>query len=101
MRSSYTASDLIEGYEYRIVREFRDFDGIEHRVDDQWIFRSKSFLPYDDGLSLFVETDGVERQIRLQWRPETQSEIIECFHEYAEETHKSEQGAGGNGGQAR
>jgi len=81
------------GHEYRIVKEFRDFDGIEHRVDDRWIFRSKSFLPYDDGLSLFVETDGEERQIRLQWRLESQLDIIERFHEYAEEKHKSEQAA--------
>ena len=96
MRRSFTASDLIEGHEYRIVREFSDFDGIVHRADERWIFRSKSFLPYDDGLSLFVELDGRELQIRLQWRPEAQLDIIERFHEYAEEG-QSEQGFDPNG----
>ena len=91
MRSSFTASELIEGREYRIVREFRDFDGVVHRVGEQWIFRSKNFLPYDDGLSLFVEIDGKELHIRLQWRHGAQLEIIEDFQEYAEELNKGEQ----------
>ncbi len=99
MRSSYTASELVEGHEYRIVREFRDFDGVAHGVNERLMFRSKSFLPYDDGLSLIVEIDGKVQQIRLQWRPEAQSDIIDNFHEYAEE-NQSEQGADGDADEA-
>lgn len=86
MKQSFRASELLPGQEYRVIKEFRDFDEISQRVDERWRFLSKSFLPHDDGLSLLVEIEGKERHIRLQWRPEAQSEIIENFHDYADQT---------------
>jgi hypothetical protein len=57
---------------------FTDYDGALHPAGETWAFQRHSFLPYEDGLSLFVSgPDGTERQIRLQWRPEAQGAIID------------------------
>src|SRR5690606_15598829 len=48
---------LHAGHRYRVIRGFRDFDGDEHPPGERWIFHGSSFLPYDDGLSLFVSID--------------------------------------------
>jgi hypothetical protein len=53
-----------------------------HPVGETWRYVSKSFLPYEDGLTLMVEQDGQPQVIRLQWRPEAQAEIIERFAEH-------------------
>lgn len=70
---------------YVVARPFRDFDGQEHLVGETWIFIGSSFLPYDDGLSLFVIIDGQRRQIRMQWRAEQQGPIIDSFEDYVQE----------------
>ena len=65
------------GDRYRVVHEFIDVDGDVHPVGEQWTFRGYSFVPYDDGLSLFVSFTGDEEWlIRLQDRPSAQSHII-------------------------
>jgi hypothetical protein len=47
------------------------------------MFLRASFLPYDDGLSLFVSQDGQnEWPIRLQWRKEAQGAVIDTLHLY-------------------
>lgn len=81
----FTAADLVPGQRYRVIASFRDFDGDEHPEGEVWVFLKSSFLPYDDGLSLFIEREGREEQIRLQWRPEAQEEVIEKFHLLVEE----------------
>jgi len=66
------------GGRYRVTEEFRDFDGDVHPVGETWTFLGYSFLPYEDGLSLFVSLDGEQEwQIRLQHRPEGQGGMIE------------------------
>jgi hypothetical protein len=49
---------------------------------EAWRFESKAFLPHDDGLTLIVVQDGVQRPIRLQWTPEAQGQIIQDFGQY-------------------
>ena len=62
---------------------FQDYDGATHPEGESWTFRTHSFLPYDDGLSLFVlRPDGSEAQIRLQWRPEAQAGIIDALERH-------------------
>ncbi|QDU64728.1 hypothetical protein Pan216_56200 [Planctomycetes bacterium Pan216] len=74
------------GKRYRVAKEFVDFDGDRHPVDERWLFLGSPFLPYDDGLSLFVSVDGTrEWHIRLQQREETQKEIIEDLETHAAE----------------
>ena len=82
--SKFIASDLVSGQTYRVIQPFSDYDGIIHPVGEVWRFVKKSFLPYEDGLTLFVEKDGQQVWIRLQWRPETQGPIIDNFSEYVE-----------------
>ena len=42
-----------------------------------------SLLPYDDGLSIFVEDEpGQQRQIRMQWRDEAQGPVIDNLKDY-------------------
>jgi hypothetical protein len=69
---------LEAGQRYRVTRAFDDFDGDTHPAGEEWTFLGASFLPYDDGLSLFVSRDGVrEWQIRMQWRAEAQGPVLD------------------------
>lgn len=56
-----------------------------HAVGESWRFVGKDFLPYEDGLSLHVESNGQNVTLRLQWRAETQGEIINNFSDFVEE----------------
>ncbi len=74
---------LTIGRRYRVVKAFVDFDGGEHAVGESWRFEGHSFLPYDDGLSLFVSPDGERlRHVRMRWVPEDQGEIIDQLEAY-------------------
>ena len=74
---------LEAGKRYRVIREFTDFDGDVHRVGEEWTFLGSSFVPYEDGLSLFVSFDGAsEWQIRMQWRPEAQGRVLDALSSY-------------------
>ena len=73
---------MTPGPTYRVVRPFTDFDGRRHAAGDLWTYRSESFLPYDDGLTLFVTINGQEAQIRMRVTPDDQGPIIDSFAEY-------------------
>ena len=81
----FTAADLVPGRIYRVVAAFEDHDGINHAIGESWRFLSKNFVPYEDGLSLFVEREERVVQIRLQWRAETQGNVIDGFSDLVEE----------------
>jgi hypothetical protein len=81
----YTAADLMAGKTYRVVIAFKDYDGLIHPAGESWRFIRKSFLPYEDGLSLFVERNAQQESYRLQWREETQGQIIDYFSDFVEE----------------
>ncbi len=68
-----------------MVAAFVDYDGIPHPIGESWRFLAKNFLPYDDGLTLYVERDGREVPFRLQWRAETQGNIVDSFSDLVEE----------------
>jgi Domain of unknown function (DUF3601) len=74
---------LRPGQRYTVIQAFRDYDGDDHPVGETWIFLGHNFLPYDDGLSLFVSKSGDDEwHIRMQWRPEEQGPIIDAFDRY-------------------
>jgi uncharacterized protein YbjT (DUF2867 family) len=78
-----TWGPLQAGRRYEVIRAFTDFDGSEHPVGETWTFTGYSFLPYEDGLSLFVATEEVPlRHIRMQWRRETQGDVLDAFADY-------------------
>jgi hypothetical protein len=85
VKEKFTAVDLIPGKEYRVVAEFADYDGLPHSSGEQWHFVGKNFLPYDDGLTLYIERDGREVPFRLQWRREAQADVIDNFSDFVEE----------------
>ncbi len=70
---------MTAGREYMIVKSFRDFDGAERSAGERWVFKGYDFLPYDDGLTLFTDPGP---GVRLQWRPESQAEIIDHLGDY-------------------
>ena len=84
-KRKFTAADLIAGQSYSVIKTFKDYDGIIHAVGESWRFVSKDFLPYEDGLSLHVESNGQNVTLRLQWREETQGELIDNFSDFMEE----------------
>ncbi len=74
---------LIIGDWYTVAREFIDHDRDVHPVGETWQFLGHNFVPYHDGLSLFVSPDGEgERHIRMQWLPEEQAAIIDNLESY-------------------
>jgi hypothetical protein len=73
---------LVSGHRYIVVQAFIDFDRDNHPVGETWTFIGSAFLPYDDGLSLFVETDASLRHIRMQWREEEQGPIIDRLDQF-------------------
>ncbi len=81
----FTASELIPGKTYRVTTAFEDYDGIIHSVGESWRFAGKDFLPYDDGLTLYIEKGEKPVPFRLQWRPETQGQLINDFSDFVEE----------------
>jgi hypothetical protein len=81
----FTAFDLWPQAKYRVVTAFVDFDNVTHPVGERWTFLRKAFLPYEDGLSLFVEENGREVHIRMQSRDEAQGHIVRTFSEYVVE----------------
>jgi len=84
-RRKFAGSELIAGRTYRVTKEFVDYDGLPHHVGESWRFVGHNFLPYDDGLTMFVERDGRPHTFRLQWRAETQGHIISAFSDFVEE----------------
>ena len=81
----FTAAHLITGKSYKVTKAFEDYDGITHAVGESWLFVGKDFLSYEDGLSLHVESNGQNVTLRLQWREETQGEVIDSFSDFVEE----------------
>ena len=73
---------LKAGQSYRVARAFRDYDGQCHEEGETFEFLGANFVPYHDGLSLFVKREGHEEQIRLQLHPEEQQDIVEQLGAY-------------------
>ena len=84
-KKTFAGSELVAGRTYRVTTAFEDYDGGLHEVGETWRYVAHNFVPYDDGLTLYVERDGRERSLRLQWRPETQGHIVSVFSDYVEE----------------
>ena len=75
---------LYAGGHYAVVQAFTDYDGIVHPAGESWTYTGSNFLPYEDGLSLFVTISRRNLQIRLQWRPEAQGGIIDQLEDYVQ-----------------
>lgn len=75
-------SHLKSGDRYVIAKSFRDYDNYPYEEGNTLEFIGSSFVPYEDGLSLFFIYKDREKQIRLQVRPEAQQEIVQNLQEY-------------------
>ena len=84
-RRKVSAFELRPQATYRVIAAFADYDKRMHEVGERWKFLRQSFLPYEDGLSLFVERGGQEIQIRLQCRDEEQNAIVQAFSDFVVE----------------
>lgn len=74
---------LVPGKRHRVIAEFRDHDGDRHPAGEEWTFLGHSFLPHEDGMSLFVSLDDRgEWLIPLQWRAESQAAILDAPERY-------------------
>ena len=73
---------LEAGRRYRVIKNFRDYDGDEHPIGEMWTYLGYSFAPHDDGVSIFVAIRSDEWHIRLQWRKEEQADIIDALASY-------------------
>jgi hypothetical protein len=73
---------LIAGQRYCVRQEFTDYDRQVHPVGETWVFIGTHFLPYEDGLTLHVQANGLPMVYRLQWRPEEQAHLLDNFAQY-------------------
>lgn len=73
---------LEAGASYRIAKSFWDYDDKFYDEGRVIKFYGSSFVPYDDGLSLFCQLNNQEIQIRLQVRSEEQEEIAHNLELY-------------------
>lgn len=76
--------NLIPGQKYSVIKAFSDYDKIIHAVGETWTFRGTNFLPYEDGLTLFVSIENFDKELsyRFQWRNEEQAYLINNFSEF-------------------
>lgn len=69
---------LVTGNTYEVIRKFSDDDGSMHPEKEQWVFLGHSFVPYNDGLMLFIRLEkDDEWAIPLCWSKTEQAEIID------------------------
>ena len=74
---------LKRGAQYRVAKAFTDYDGSLHEAGETWTFLGDNFVPYHDGMSLFVSIDGEQEwQIRLEWTDQGQGEILNSVDSY-------------------
>jgi hypothetical protein len=74
------------GARYEVVQSFRDHDGTLHPEGERFTFVGSSFLPYEDGLTLFVvDEGGGPRSIRLRWSPDGQGAVVDALETYLAE----------------
>lgn len=73
---------LTRGKIYTVLREFHDFDKVLHPVGESWTFAGSSFLPYENGLSLFVQNNKGEWHIRMQLEKDEQKEVNDHLEKY-------------------
>lgn len=77
---------LVPQKRYVVKVPFTDYDEHTHLPGETWTFVGWSYLPYDNGLSLFVSLDGEnEWLIPLSCRPEDQGAINDSLGTYLEE----------------
>ena|SRR6187399_1555933 len=84
--SRVASKPLALDVEYEVTKSFVDFDGATHPVGERWRFVGSGFLPYDNGLSLFVQTAEGEWHIRLQLDSDQQGTTWDAFDEYVQPT---------------
>jgi len=84
-KRKFTAVEMIDGKTYRVIAAFTDYDALSHNVGETWRFSGHNFLPYEDGLTLYIVRDGKKSVFRMQWRPEAQGDIINQFSNFVEE----------------
>lgn len=73
---------LAAGQRYRVVRAFTDFDGAVLATGWEGVYRAYNCFPYDDGLSLALDTDAGMTILRLQAHAEAQQAIVDALMDY-------------------
>jgi hypothetical protein len=84
-KRKFSAFELIQGRVYQVITDFIDYDGLPHKVGESWRFIGKDFLPYDDGLTLYIERAGKNSALRMQCSSEFQGDIVSSFSDFVEE----------------
>lgn len=81
---------LICGQTYVVLKAFVDFDADAHPCGERWRFLGYAYSPYDEGLSLFVSLDDIQKwQLRMHCVPEAQAAIIHALDTYLGHIHSS------------
>lgn len=70
------------GCTYEVIQAFNDYRNISYSVGDKFIFIGSNFVPYESGLSLFLDKNGCEWHLMLCIRPEFQQEVAHNLDKY-------------------
>ena len=74
---------LVPGKTYVVQKEFKDYDGRVHAAGERWVFLRSGFVPYYDGLTLYVQPEtGPAQGIRMEWTDFGQGKIVDALREY-------------------
>ena len=64
------------GNQYRVIKDFVDYDGTTHKKGERWTFLAYSYNCYDNGLQWFITFDNVQEwQIPLLLDDKEQEKI--------------------------
>jgi hypothetical protein len=71
------------GATYRVARAFRDFDRIERKEGDGWLYLGHNYFAREDGLTLYVAApNGAFEVVRLQCTDDQQGAIDSALAEH-------------------
>ena len=73
---------LRSGATYKVMQSFRDYRNFPYATGEVLTFEGSSFVPYEDGLSLYFDKQGAKRQCMLCVREGFQKHIAHNLSEY-------------------
>ena len=81
--SGWEVGRMVRGKRYRVIYAFKDADGDEHPVGENFVFLAEMFNHFDNEVNICVQSaSGKEWRIPLVWKPDAQQEIIENIARY-------------------
>ena len=81
--ASYLGRGLISGKSYRVTKAFKDADGHDHPIGEQWVYLGSMFDRNYNDVSFCVRLGAAEEwRIPLIWKQEQQGDVVDHWDKY-------------------